>query len=92
MERKKRGVVGVPLPFLLFFLALSSKKSLNRSSTTTLFLSFLIRLKRGSVFRRAKRGSDMVGGGERLVGDDERGSQTTAFCSLTEGRVKKRSG
>ena len=37
-------------------------------------------------------GADMVGGGERLVGDDERGSQTTAFCSLTEGRVKKRSG
>lgn len=46
-----------PFPFFP-----SSKRSLNRSSTTTLDWCFLGRRNRGSLLRRAKRRSDMVGG------------------------------
>ena len=70
---------GVPLPPLEDFFFLSSKMSLNRSSTTTLCLSFLMRLKRGSVLRRAKRGSDMAGGGEEDGRESQSGSRTKKF-------------
>ena len=81
---------GVPFPpFLDFFFCLSSKMSLNRSSTTTLFLSFLIRLKRGSVFRRAKRESDMVAGREERANEEPMRAEDAEIVGVT---VRDRGG
>jgi hypothetical protein len=52
------------LDLLSFFFFSPSNTDLNRSSTTTLDWCLFGFLKRGSVLRRAKRGSDMRGGKE----------------------------
>lgn len=70
--RVGQAIPHIPLPFLPFFF-LPSNKSLNRSSTATLASCLLMRRERGSVLKRAKRGSDMAAEREECRGSSQSG-------------------